>query len=55
LYSLGLRCCRLLVPVTYVSRLRLSAALCDPPATAPATKRGPKAKKGARQPSVQTA
>lgn len=52
--KLGLRCCRLAVPVTYVSRLRLDAALYDPPTVAPPGKRGPKAKKGARQPSVQT-
>jgi len=51
--KLGLRCCRLLVPVTYVSRLRLDAALYDPPAAAPAHKRGPKAKKVARQASLQ--
>lgn len=51
--KLGLRCCRLAVPVTYVSRLRLDAALYDPPTVAPPGKRGPKAKKGARQPSVQ--
>jgi hypothetical protein len=50
--KLGLRCCRLLLPITYVSRLRLSAALYDPPQPAPAGKRGPKAKKGARQPSL---
>jgi hypothetical protein len=49
----GLRCCRLPVPVTYVSRLRLDAALYDPPLPAPAGKRGPKAKKGTRQPSLQ--
>jgi len=51
--KLGLRCCRLGLPVTYVSRLRLDAALYDPPLPAPASKRGPKAKKGARQPSLQ--
>jgi len=51
--KLGLRCCDLLVPVSYVSRLRLDAALYDPPAVAPASKRGPKAKKGRRQPSLQ--
>jgi hypothetical protein len=50
--KLGLRCCRLLLPVTYVSRLRLDAALYDPPPPTPAGKRGPKAKKGARQPSL---
>ena len=51
--KLGLRCCQLLLPVTYVSRLRLDAALYDPPALAPRGKRGPKAKKGRRQPSLQ--
>jgi hypothetical protein len=51
--KLGLRCCRLGLPVTYVSRLRLDAALYDPPLPARAGKRGPKAKKGARQPSLQ--
>lgn len=50
--KLGLRCCQLLVPVTYVSRLRLDAALYDPPVLAPAGKRGPKAKKGRRQASL---
>jgi hypothetical protein len=52
--KLGLRCCHLLVPLTYVSRLRLDAALYDPPLSTPPRKRGPKAKKGARQPSLQT-
>jgi DDE superfamily endonuclease len=51
--KLGLRCCRLLLPVTYVSRLRLDAALYDPPVSR-LGKRGPKAKKGARQPALQT-
>jgi hypothetical protein len=51
--KLGLRCCRLLVPVTYVSRLRLDAALYDQPLPTPPHKRGPKAKKGPRQPSLQ--
>jgi hypothetical protein len=51
--KLGLRCCRLAVPVTYVSRLRLDAALYEPPLAARPDKRGPKAKKGARQPSLQ--
>lgn len=50
--KLGLRCCRLLVPVTYVSRLRLDAALYDLPVPVPG-KRGPKAKKGLRQMSLQ--
>jgi DDE superfamily endonuclease len=51
--KLGLRCCRWAVPVTYVSRLRLDAALYEPPVAARLGKRGPKAKKGARQPSLQ--
>jgi hypothetical protein len=51
--KLGLRCCRLLVAVTYVSRLRLSAALYDPPLPTSPGKRGPKAKKGRRQLSLQ--
>jgi hypothetical protein len=51
--KLGLICCRLRLPVTYVSRLRLDAALHDPPTAAPASKRGPKAKKGARQVTLQ--
>ena len=50
--KLGLRCSRLLLPVTYVSRLRLDAALYDPPPPPQPGKRGPKAKKGARQPSL---
>lgn len=51
--KLGLRCCRLLLPVTYVSRLRLDAALYDPPVPTSPGKRGPKAKKGPRQMSLQ--
>jgi hypothetical protein len=47
--KLGLICCRLLLPITYVSRLRLDAALHDLPTPAVASKRGPKAKKGPRQ------
>jgi hypothetical protein len=50
--KLGLRCCRLALPVTYVSRLRLDAALYDAPLPQAAGKRGPKPKKGIRQPSV---
>lgn len=38
-------------PVTLVSRFRLNAVLYDLPGSQPASKRGPKAKKGARQPS----
>ena len=52
--KLGLRCCRLLVPVTCVSRLRLDAALYDPPLPPPPGKRGPKAKKGRRQMSLHS-
>ncbi len=37
-----------------VSRLRLDAALYDPPAPQPPSKRGPKPKKGARQPTLAT-
>src|SRR5262249_44373756 len=51
--KLGLICCRLAVPVTYVSRMRLDAALYDAPLPRAASKRGPKPKKGARQPSLQ--
>ena len=47
--KLGLRCARLGVPVTYVSRLRLDAVLHDPPPAPVAGKRGPKPKKGPRQ------
>jgi hypothetical protein len=50
--KLGLRCCRLALPVTYVSRLRLDAALYDAPLPSAASKRGPKPKKGVRQPSL---
>ena len=51
--KLGLRCARLAVPVTYVSRLRLDAVLHDPPPAAVAGKRGPKPKKGKRQASLK--
>jgi hypothetical protein len=50
--KLGLRCSQMMLPVTYVSRLRLDACLYDPPVLR-AGKRGPKAKKGERQPSLQ--
>lgn len=50
--KLGLRCRKL--GVTYVSRLRLDAALYAPPVESPKGKRGPKAKKGAQQPSLAT-
>jgi hypothetical protein len=51
--KLGLRCARFINPVTYVSRLRLDAALYDPPGPQPQSKRGPKPKKGKRQPSLK--
>lgn len=51
--KLGVRCARLAVPVTYVSRLRLDAVLHDPPPAPVAGKRGPKPKKGARQLSLK--
>lgn len=51
--KLGLRCCHLALPVTYVSRMRLDGALYDAPLPSAASKRGPKPKKGARQPSLQ--
>ena len=47
--KLGLRCLSYAYPVTYVSRLRLDAALYDPPTPQPVGKRGPKPKKGPRQ------
>lgn len=52
--KLGLRCLKLTNSVTYVSRLRLDAQLYDKPAKQPASKPGPKPKKGARQPSLKT-
>ncbi len=51
--KLGLRCANLANPVTYVSRLRLDARLFDKPPEQPAGKRGPKPKKGTRQPSLE--
>ncbi len=48
-------CCqRLRQPVRFVSRLRLDAALYDVAGPQPKSKRGPKPKKGARQPSLQS-
>jgi hypothetical protein len=52
--KLGLRCARYANPVTYVSRLRLDAVLHDPPGPQPQGKRGPKPKKGKRQPALKT-
>lgn len=46
------RCQRFNIPVKLVSRLRLDAALYDPPGPQPKGKPGPKPKKGARQPSL---
>jgi hypothetical protein len=46
------RCQRLKRPVKLVSRLRLDARLFDPPGPQPKSKRGPKPKKGSRQPSL---
>ncbi len=51
--KLGLRCASYANPVTYVSRLRLDAVLHDPPDPQPQGKRGPKPKKGKRQPSLK--
>ena len=50
--KLGWKCLSYVNPVAYVSRLRFDAALYDPPAPQPASKRGPKPKKGKRQPSL---
>lgn len=45
-------CQRLKRPVRLVARLRLDATLHDLPGPQPSSKRGPKPKKGARQPSL---
>lgn len=50
--KLGLRCIRFGNPVTFVSRLRLDAALHAPPGPQPKSKPGPKPKKGKRLPSL---
>jgi hypothetical protein len=50
--KLGHRCARQSNPVTYVSRLRLDAGLYNWPGPQPKGKRGPKPKKGSRQPSL---
>jgi hypothetical protein len=52
--KLGRRCAQLALPVTYVSRLRLDAALYDRSMAQAASKCGPKPKKGLRQPSLHT-
>jgi hypothetical protein len=51
--KLGLRCLSYAKPVTYVTRLRLDAALHAPPGPQPAGKRGPKPKKGERLPTLK--
>lgn len=51
--KLGQRCRGYANPVSYVSRLRLDAGLYDWPGLQPPGKRGPKPKKGARQPSLK--
>ena len=50
--ALTQRCQRLKRPVQLVSRLRLDAVLHEAPEPQPQGKRGPKPKKGARQPSL---
>jgi hypothetical protein len=50
--KLGLICSPTVHSLTYVSRLRLDAALYDPPAPQPQSKRGAKPKKGKRQPAL---
>ncbi len=52
--SLGQTCRTRRHPVTFCSRLRTDAALYDPPLPQPPRKRGPKPKKGARQPRRAT-
>lgn len=47
------RCQRLTPPITVVTRLRLDAALYDPPPERTATTRGRPRKKGTRQPTLQ--
>ncbi len=46
-------CQRKHIQVTFISRLRLDARLFEPPAPQSPSKRGPKPKKGVRQPSLQ--
>lgn len=48
----GWRCAQLALPVTYVSRLRMDAALYDRRLPQAASNCGPKPKKGLRQPSL---
>jgi hypothetical protein len=52
--KLGLRCAADSVDMTFVSRLRLDAVLHDTPLPQPKGKRGPKPKKGPRQPSLKS-
>jgi len=52
--SLALCCAGLSMPVTLVARLRFDAALYDFPEPNPLGKRGPKPKKGKKQPSLTT-
>ena len=52
--SLGLTCCALPRPAILVTRLRLDAALYDPPPPPDPHRKGPKPKKGTRQPSLKT-
>ncbi len=51
---LGLHCARDKVGIIFVSRLRMDAALYDEPLPQPSGKRGKKAKKGPRQPSLKS-
>ncbi len=51
--KLGQRCRGYINPVTYVSRLRLDAGLYNWPGPQPKGKRGPKPKKGTRQPLLK--
>lgn len=50
--KLGLICWQAVSPITYVSRLRFDAALYNLPELQPQGKRGPKPRKGKRQPSL---
>jgi hypothetical protein len=50
--KLGWRCRHLAVPVTLVARLRLDAALYDPPPPPDPHRKGRKPQKGKRQPSL---
>lgn len=50
--KLGLKCLSYAQPVTYVSRLRFDAALYEEPEPQASGKRGPKPKKGKRQPAL---